>query len=143
MEAGQRPQRAQCSIEHIWGALVWWEAGCLRQDAGGRRLEERGWRQEARGWRLEPEARGWRPEAGRGGGLDGHTDGRMDVIRKQLDVICAECIVRPSKYMRKVINLFFLRDKKVHFFGPRDNFGEILGDESLARALRKISSRQI
>ena len=75
--------------------------------------------------------------------MDGHTDERMDVIRKQLDVICAECIVRPSKYMRKVINLFFLRDKKVHFVGPRGNFGEILGDESLARALRKISSRQI
>jgi len=67
----------------------------------------------------------------------------MDVIRKQLDVICAECIVRPLKYMRKVKNLFFLRDKKVHFFGPRGNFGEILGDESLARTLRKISSRQI
>ena len=37
----------------------------------------------------------------------------------------------------------FLRDKKVHFFGPRGNLGEILGDKSLARALRKISSRQI
>ena len=100
------------------------EAGGRRPGAGGQRLEAR-----ARGQRLD--ARSWL-----GGGC------WMDVIRKQLDVICAECIVRPLKYMRKVKNLLFLRDKKVHFFGPRGNIGEILGDESLARALRKISSRQ-
>ena len=108
------------------------EAGGRRPGAGGQRLEAR-----ARGQRLD--ARSW---LGGGGCLDGCTDGHMDVIRKQLDVICAECIVRPLKYMRKVKNLLFLRDKNVHFFGPRGNIGEILGDESLARALRKISSRQ-
>ena len=58
MEAGQRPQRGQCSIEHIWGALARWEAGCQRQDAGGRRLEEGGRRPEAGGQSQRLEAGG-------------------------------------------------------------------------------------
>ena len=89
------------------------EAGGRRPGTGGQRLEAR-----ARGQRLE--ARSW--PGGGGGWLDGCTVGRMDVIRKQLDVICAKCIVQPLKYMRKVKNLFFLRDKKVHFFLSQRQF---------------------
>ena len=62
---------------------------------------------------------------------------------KQLDVFYSKCIVQPSKYMKKVKYLFFSRDKKVHFLGPRDIFWEILGDECLVTVLRKVSPRQI
>ena len=70
------------------------EAGCQRQDAGDRMQEAGGRRQGAGGQRLEARARGQRLEARSWpGGLDGRMDEHMDVIRKQLDVICAECIV--------------------------------------------------
>ena len=97
------------------------EGGCRREDARGRRPEAGGWRPEAGGQSQRPEAGGQKLARG-WGGLDEGTDGCMDVIRKQLDVICTECIVRPSKYMRIVKNLFFLRDKKVHFFWSQRQF---------------------
>ena len=85
------------------------EGGCRREDARGRRPEAGGWRPEAGG-------QSQRPEAGQGG-VVGWTYGRtygcnQETIRCDLHRMYHSTIA----VHEKVKNLFFLRDKKVHFF---------------------------